>query len=178
MIFHRFLLILLSIATAGLLCTAAAQNTTTPSQIDKKFVHSALEGGNTEVLLGNLAVQKAESKDIKQFGQKMIDDHTKLSERMREVARKEGISAPTGTAAKDKSLVNRLEKVSGPEFDKAYIRAMVKDHRDDLNAFNREANSGNDTEIKDVASQGAQVIGEHLKLAEQLARSRIGQPGY
>jgi putative membrane protein len=177
MIPNRFLLILLSIGTVGLVCTATAQNTTTPSQIDKKFVRSALEGGKTEVLLGNLAVQKAGSEKVKQFGQKMIDDHTKLSERMRAVAAKEGISAHGGTAVKDKATVTRLQKLSGQEFDKAYIQAMVKDHKEDLDAFNREANSGNDTEIKDVAGQEAQVIGEHLKLAEQLARDHIRQQG-
>lgn len=180
MVSIRLSLMLSSLASIGLFCAAlsvGAQNTTTPSQNDKKFVRSALEGGNAEVELGTLAVQKAESEAVKQFGQKMIEDHARLNHRMREVAHNEGIPAPSGTSAKDKALEVRLRKLSGPEFDKAYIQAMVKDHRQDLDALNREANKGNDTEIKDTASQAAQVIGEDLQLAEQLARNEAEQPG-
>src|ERR1700756_2463128 len=109
--------------------TAAAQNTTSPSTSDKKFVRDALEGGNAEVQLGQLAVQKANSQDVKQFGQKMIDDHTKMGDQMRDVAQKEGINAAAGTTAKDKALEAKLKALSGDSFDKAYIEAMVKDHR-------------------------------------------------
>ncbi|MGA9586798.1 MAG: DUF4142 domain-containing protein [Terracidiphilus sp.] len=150
---------------------SVAQDTTSPSASDKKIVQAALQGGTAEVRLGQLAVQKSNTQDVKQFGQKMIDDHTKLGDQMKEVAQKEGISIPTGAPAKDKQLETTLSSLSGDSFDNAYIKAMIKDHQHDLSEFKREANSGNDTSIEDAASQGRQVISEHLKLIEQIAKS-------
>ncbi|HEY2472252.1 MAG TPA: DUF4142 domain-containing protein [Terracidiphilus sp.] len=173
--YHRLLIMI----SAALLCSswaARAQNTTSPSQNDKNFMRSALEGVSAEIALGQLAVKKGSSEDVKQFGQKMIDDHGRLGEQMRDVAQKEGIRPPAGTTAKGKALEGKLRTLSGPAFDKAYIGAMVKDHRVDLDSFNNEANKGNDTAIKDAASRGALLIGEHLKLAEQLARSHNLDP--
>lgn len=170
----RVFLAVCSLMGAALLCACSvsdAQDTTSPSASDKKFVQAALQGGAAEVQLGQLAVQKSKSEDVKQFGQKMIDDHTKLGDQMKEVAQKEGISIPTRVPAKDKELETTLSSLSGDSFDNAYIKAMVKDHRHDLSEFKREASSGNDTSIKDAASQGQQVISEHLKLIEQIAKT-------
>jgi len=171
---HKVLSAVCSVASAALLCgasTAIAQNTTSPSESDKKFVQSALQGGAAEVQLGQLAAQKASSEDVKQFGQKMVDDHTKMGDQMKEVAQKEGISVPTGIPAKDKELETKLSSLSGDSFDKAYIKAMLKDHQHDLSEFKKEANSGNDTSIKDAASQGQQIISQHLKMVQQIARA-------
>jgi putative membrane protein len=92
---------------------AHAQNTTDPSSTDKKFVRAALAGGNAEVDLGKLAVQKGSGDDVKEFGRKLVDDHTRLSEEMRAVADEEGIRAPAGTTAKEKALVTKLASLSG-----------------------------------------------------------------
>jgi putative membrane protein len=170
----RVLSAVCSLATAALLCGASAaiaQNTTSPSVSDKKFVQEALQGGAAEVELGQLAVQKASSEDVKQFGQKMMDDHTKMGDQMKDVAKKEGISIPNGVPAKDKELETKLKSLSGESFDNAYIKAMLKDHQHDLSEFKKEANSGNDTSIKDAASQGQQIISEHLKMVQDIAKT-------
>lgn len=161
-----------ALSAAVLLCgqLGFSQNTTNASSSDKKFVHSALEGGNAEVKLGQLAAQKGNSEDVKQFGQKMVDDHTKLGDQMKQIAQQQGINVPEGVPAKDKALESKLNSLSGDAFDKAYIKAMVQDHKKDLSEFKKEASSGNDTSIKDAASQGAQVISEHLQMAEQMAQ--------
>ncbi len=180
---NRALNAVCGVAGAMLLSGAAAimaQNTTSPSATDKKFVHAALHGGTAEVQLGQLAVQKGNSDDVKQFGQKMIDDHTKMCDEMRELAKKEGIRISAGSTEKVKALEKKLKAMSGNSFDRAYIAAMVKDHRQDLADFKKEANSGNDTAIKDAASQGAQVISQHLKLIEGIAQKHnvsIGETG-
>jgi putative membrane protein len=154
-----------------------SQNTTSASSSDKKFVHSALEGGNAEVKLGQLAAQKGNSEDVKQFGQKMVDDHTKLGDQMKQIAQQQGIQVPEGIPSKDKALEARLNSLSGDAFDKAYIKAMVQDHKKDLSEFKKEASSGNATSIKDAASQGAQVISEHLQMAQQMAQKHKIQMG-
>jgi putative membrane protein len=164
---------------AALLCCTAgvSQNTTSASSSDKKFVHSALEGGNAEVKLGQLAAQKGNSEDVKQFGQKMVDDHTKLGDQMKHIAQQQGINVSDEIPAKDKALEAKLNSLSGDDFDKAYIKAMVQDHKKDLSEFKKEASSGNDTSIKDAASQGAQVISEHLQMAQQMAQKHNIQTG-
>jgi putative membrane protein len=175
---NRFLLSTCALSAVVLVSPLAfSQNTTSASSSDKKFVHSALEGGNAEVKLGQLAAQKGNSEDVKQFGQKMVDDHTKLGEQMKQVAQQEGITVPEGIPAKDKALETKLNSLSGEAFDKAYIKAMVQDHRKDLAEFKKEANSGNDTSIKDAASQGSQIISQHLQMAEQIAQKHNIQTG-
>jgi len=133
-------------------------------------VRSALEGGNAEVKLGQLAAQKGSSEDVKQFGQKMVDDHTKLGHQMKQIAQQQGIEVPEGIPAKDTALETKLNSLSGDAFDQAYIAAMVKDHEKDLTEFKKEADSGNDTSIKGAATQGSQVISEHLQMAVQMAQ--------
>ncbi|WP_162601105.1 DUF4142 domain-containing protein [Occallatibacter savannae] len=160
-----------ALSAAVLVCgqTGFSQNTTSASSSDKKFVRSALEGGNAEVKLGQLAAQKGSSDDVKQFGQKMVDDHTKLGDQMKQIAQQQGIEVPDGVPAKDKALEAKLNSLSGDAFDKAYIKAMLQDHKKDLSEFKKEASSGNDTSIKDAASQGSQVISEHLQMVQQIA---------
>jgi putative membrane protein len=175
---NRYFLSTCALSAVVLLCPLAfSQNTTTASASDKKFVHSALEGGNAEVKLGQLAAQKGNSEDVKQFGQKMVDDHTKMGEQMKQVAQQEGINVPDGIPAKAKALETKLNSLSGDAFDKAYIKAMVQDHRKDLSEFKKEASSGNDTSIKDAANQGSQIISQHLQMAEQIAQKHNVQTG-
>lgn len=161
-----------AVGVAALLCCVPgfSQNTTSASSSDRKFVHSALEGGNAEVKLGKLAAQKGNSEDVKQFGQKMVDDHTKLGDQMKQIAQQQSINVPDDIPSKDRALEAKLKSLSGDAFDRAYIKAMVEDHRKDLSEFKKEASSGNDTSIKDAANQGSQVISEHLQMAEQMAQ--------
>lgn len=176
---NRYFLSTCAMSAAVVLCGqfGFSQNTTDPSSADKKFVHSALEGGNAEVKLGQLAAQKGRSDDVKQFGQKMVDDHTKLGEQMKQIAQQQGMSMPNGIPGKVKTLEAKLNSLSGDAFDKAYIKAVLQDHEKDLSEFKKEASLGNDTSIKDAASQGAQVISEHLQMARQMAQKHNIQMG-
>jgi putative membrane protein len=138
---------------------------------DKDFVHEALQGGMAEVQMGQLAAQKGSSDDVKQFGQKMVQDHTQMGDQMKQVAQQLGVSEPKGLSKKDKAEVAKLNSLSGPEFDKAYIATMVKDHKKDLSDFRAEAQNTQNPNVKQVAQQGAQVIDQHLQMAEQLAKA-------
>ena len=131
-----------------------------------------------EVQLGQLAASKASADDVKQFGQKMVDDHTKLNDQMTPIAQQIGVTAPTQLSAKDQALMTKLQGMSGDQFDKAYIRAMVKDHRKDDMEFKKEASHGKDQAVKDAASQGEQVISQHLQMIEQIAQTHnVTVPG-
>jgi putative membrane protein len=138
---------------------------------DQTFVRKALEGGAMEVQLGQLAQQKSQNEDVKQFGQKMVEDHTQLGEQMKPIAQQLGVKEPKGPSKKDKQLIAKLEGLSGPQFDEAYIQAMVKDHKEDLKEFKDEAQSAQNQNVKQAAQQGAGVISQHLQLIQQIAQS-------
>jgi putative membrane protein len=146
-----------------------AQASGDASAADKHFVHEALMGGMAEVQLGQVASQKSSDQDVKQFGQKMVEDHTKMGDQMKGVASQVGVTPPAALSPKDQALKTRLEGLSGAQFDRAYIRAMVKDHEADLQAFQGEAASGSSQAVKDAASQGAAVVSHHLEMIKQIA---------
>ena len=104
---------------------------------DKHFVRDALEGGNAEIELGHMAQDKGASDDVKQFGQKMVDDHTKMNDKMSQIATQIGITPPTGKPVAATATEGKLKVLSGDAFDKSYIQAMIKDHKDDLAAFKK-----------------------------------------
>jgi putative membrane protein len=77
---------------------------------DQAFVTKALEGGDAEVQLGQLAEQKSQSNDVKQFGQKMVSDHTQMGDKwFKPVAKQMGVSEPKGPSKKDKKLIEKLQ---------------------------------------------------------------------
>ena len=136
---------------------------------DKKFVRDAAQGGMAEVELGKLATEKASSDDVKKFGQRMVDDHTKAADQLKQVASSEGIQLPQTLSAKDKMTEERLSKLSGEQFDKAYMADMVKDHTQDVTEFQHESHSGKDAAVKNFASQTLPTLEDHLKQAKEIA---------
>ena len=162
---------MLTALCATALCGASVARAQAPTDTDKHFVRDAIEGGNGEVELGHLAQQKAGSADVKEFGQKMVTDHTRLGEQMKTVAASIGVTAPSGTSVGGMATMAELKLLSGDSFDKAYIKAMVKAHREDLQAFQNEASSGTSPAVRDAARKGAAVVQHHLTMAEQLAKS-------
>lgn len=139
---------------------------------DQSFVAKAIAGGEAEVQLGQLAQQKSQSDDVKQFAQKMVSDHTQMGEKwFKPVAKQIGASVPKGPDKKEKKEIAKLQTLSGQDFDTEYIQAMLKDHRQDLKDFQDEAQATQDPSVKQVAQQGANIIQQHLQLIEQVAKN-------
>jgi putative membrane protein len=143
---------------------------------DQKFVTKAAEGGMAEVELGKLAADKATNPEVKQFAQRMVDDHGKANDELKSIASKKNITLPTDLDAKDKALRDRLSKLSGAAFDRAYMQAMVKDHRTDVNEFRTESKSGRDGDVKAWAAKTLPTLEQHLKLAQDDNRA-VGTTG-
>ena len=141
------------------------------SAMDKHFVRKAAQGGIAEVELGKLATQKASSDEVKKFGQRMVDDHSKANDQLKQLAQQKGVDLPTQPDAKDQAAMKRLEKLSGDQFDKAYMTDMVKDHTKDVAEFQMEANSGSDSDIKAFASKTLPTLQDHLKMAQDTLAS-------
>lgn len=139
---------------------------------DKMFLRKAAEGGMAEVQLGQLASQKASGSDVKDFGSKMVTDHTELNNDMKPIAESMGVMLPKKVNAKDQAEYDKLNGLSGNDFDTEYITYMVKDHHADLREFRMEAASTTDPTLKTAVEKGQKVIREHLTMVESLAKSK------
>jgi len=137
------------------------------SAADRKFAHEACIGGMEEVQLGQIAVKNAKNDKVKEFGRRMIDDHTKAGDKLKEIASKNNIDLPTEVDAKGKALIDRMSRMSGAAFDKAYMRDMVKDHESDVAAFQKEADSGMNPDLKSFAGQTLPTLQDHLRMAKE-----------
>src|SRR6185369_1691885 len=143
---------------------------------DSHFAMEAAEGGMAEVELGQLAVDKASNAKVKEFGQRMVTDHGKAGDELKTLAASKNITLPTTINAKQKAMKDRLSKLSGTAFDRAYIADMVKDHQMDAAAFHKEATTGHDAEIKAWASKTGSVVDEHLKMARDIQKEIAAKP--
>ena len=154
----------------ALATSTLAQNpprATSSGSQDIDFVLDAAKGGMAEVELGRLAAERARNEEVKKFGQRMVDDHTKAGEELKSIARSKGIKLPQEIDAKDQALLNRLQKLNGAAFDRAYMQAMVSDHVKDVSEFKHEANAGRDPQVKSFASMTLPTLEEHLQHARQ-----------
>jgi putative membrane protein len=139
---------------------------------DKMFLRKAAQGGMAEVQFGQLATQKAGSDDVKAFGQKMVDDHTKLNQTMAPIADSMGVRVPKKLSKEDQAEYDKLNGLSGNDFDTEYLTAMVKDHHKDLREFRQEAASTTDPTLRDAVTSGEKVIREHTQMVDKLARDK------
>jgi putative membrane protein len=143
---------------------------------DHSFVMEAAQGGLAEVELGQLASQKAQSEQVKQFAQRMVTDHGKANDELKSLARQKNITIPSQLDAKHKATTDKFSRMSGAEFDRAYMQNMLQDHRKDVNDFRKESQSGKDPDVKAWAAKTLPTLEEHLKLAQD-ANKAVGTSG-
>lgn len=143
-----------------------ATSDTAMSAADSRFATKAAAGGMAEVKLGELAQKNASNPDVKAFGQKMVNDHSKAGDKLKSIASKDSINLPSSMDAKDQAVYDRLSKLQGAQFDRAYMQDMVKDHKGDVAEFQREANGGKNADLKGFASETLPTLQEHLKMAQ------------
>jgi putative membrane protein len=148
----------------------------TQQSADHQFVMEAARGGMAEVELGKLASDKAQSEQVKQFGQRMAQDHAKANDELKSLAQQKNITIPSTLDAKDKAAVDRLSKLSGAQFDRAYMQDMLQDHRKDVNEFRKESQSGKDPDVKAWAAKTLSTLEEHLRLAQSTSGA-VGTSG-
>jgi putative membrane protein len=139
---------------------------------DKMFLRTAAEGGIAEVKLGQLAAQKGSTDDVKAFGQKMVDDYTKLNLDIARVADSMGVMLPKSMNKDDQAEYDKLNALSGNAFDIEYLTFMVKDNHKDLHAFRLEAASPTDPTLHDAVVQAEGIIHDHTVTVDKLAREK------
>ena len=165
------ILVLALFAWSGL--SIAQDSGSQVSAKDKAFIKKAAQGGLEEVEIGKMVASKAQSNDVKQFAQRMVDDHTKANDQLKSVAQQKGVTVPTTMDAQGQALKARLEKLSGDQLDKAYMKAMVQDHTKDVHEFKTESQAAKDPDVKSFASSTLPTLESHLQQAKQVA-AKVG----
>jgi putative membrane protein len=156
---------------AGLLQAQAKTKTDVKAdvQADHLWVREAAADNLLEVKLGELAERKATNPAVKQFGQRMVTDHGKANADLTSMASSHGFPFQPGLARKHEQKVDRLEKLSGKEFDRAYIRSMIENHTDDVSYFENEKMHARSTPVRNYAATYLPMLREHLTQARQIA---------
>ena len=139
-----------------------------PSATDTDFAMKAAQAGTAEIAAGHAAESKGQSAAVKAFGKKMVDDHSKAADELKNVAAKSGAKLPTTMSAEQKQAAEKLAKLKGSEFDKAYSDQAVKDHEEAVALFKNEASAGSDAGLKMFAQQTLPTLEEHLRMAKEL----------
>jgi len=169
--------LLLAAATAALLGAAPAFAQTThasqgsASSGDAKFAEHAARDGHAEVDLGRLAERKTQNPAVKALARRLVDDHTKSNQQLMQIAQQEGMQLPAGPGKSESMQREKLQKLNGDAFDKAFVNQIVEDHQKDIKYFRKEQNSLKDAQLKSFAQQTLPVLQKHLEMAEQTAQA-------
>lgn len=156
--------------TATATTTGAAGGTmSTLTPEDKEFISKAGMGGLYEVQAGNLALQKAQSADVKAFAQRMVTDHGKSNAELQQLATAKGAALPAELDGDHEDAVQHLSALSGAEFDKAYMQHMVPDHEKTVADFNRASTTATDADLKAWAQKTLPVLQQHLQMARDVS---------
>jgi putative membrane protein len=148
---------------------SSAQNTQgaqKASKADQAFMKEAIEGDMAEVKMGELAQQKGQSQDAKQFGQMLQQDHSQHLQQAQQMAQQLGVTSPSEPNAKQKQAYDRLSKMSGARFDRAFAQDAVKDHKADIAKYQKEAKSKGP--LAQFAQQTVPTLQKHLQAAQSL----------
>lgn len=167
----RFKVFIVGVALA----VAAAATAGAQSAGDQAFVTKLAGVAMAEVELGTLAKDKASSREVKAFGQRMIDDHTKAGNELKGIAQRKNFAWPAALPPDAVALKDKLSKLSGPAFDRAYIDEMVKGHTEVLAVVQKEAQSGSDPDVKAWAVKASSSVRAHLTHAQDQQRE-LGMP--
>lgn len=135
---------------------------------DRRFMMEAARGGMAEVKLGQLAADRGSMDAVKQFGQRMVQDHGKANDELMQLAQQKGVMLPKGVGAKNQKVMTRLSGLSGAAFDRAYVSDMVKDHQKDIAMFQSEATRGKDADVRAWAAKTLPTLQEHYRMVRDI----------
>jgi predicted outer membrane protein len=139
-------------------------------QVDKDFVQAASMSSSTEIDASKLATKNSSDKDVKSFAHHMMIDHTKLTLELK-MAAPHGVTVPKDNS--DTAVLDSLKGLKGKEFDTAYIQKVgLEGHQKAVEAFQKEAQDGQNADLKKAAQKALPTIQQHLKMAQDLAAKK------
>ena len=164
--------LLLACLAAGIVGIAVVPARADLNNADRSFIEQAASGGMAEIQTAQLAQQRSNSPQVKQFANRVIADHTQANSELQQIAQDQNITLPEQPSAKDASAYRRLIGLTGAAFDQAYGQAEVSDHQQDIALFRKEAQSGQDPTVKSFAQKTLPLLVQHLQLAQGLNRNQ------
>jgi putative membrane protein len=148
---------------------SAASAASALSRQDQDYFDKLAKANLGEVYAGKIARDKAASPEVKKFAQHMVDDHGKKFEEQRAMAQKKNVALPASAEDKSKDAIKKIERLSGAEFDRAFMQQMVKDHESAVKLVQEIATKADDPELKAAAQKALPDIKQHLQSAQALA---------
>jgi putative membrane protein len=137
------------------------------SSVDQSFVQNAALVNQEQIKLGQLAVKKGTSSQVRDFGQKLIDDHSKVGDQLKQIATREGISLPTELGPEQTNTISRLSGLSGKAFDSAFMDEIKTGHQQAMSLFQNEAKNGTDPQLRDFAQSTLPALHQHSESASR-----------
>lgn len=141
------------------------------SKHDNEFMMEAATGGLIEVKLSELAMTNGSSASVKMLGEHMVKDHSRANDELKALALKKGVNLPANITDDQQKKYRELFEKKGRDFDEAYSKHMVKDHKKDISLFKKEAKKGEDQDIKSWAAATIPVLEGHLQMSEEACKA-------
>jgi len=145
---------------------AINKKTNSINYFDAKFMTAAASAGMMEVQAGQIALQKGISQEVKDFGQQMITDHSSANDQLKTLAAQKNVELPVALGNNDQQKIDILNKVDAKDFDKTYIKMMVKDHSAQVDKFQSEVDHPDDADVKTWAQNNLPMLLHHLETAK------------
>ncbi len=153
---------------ASLVATAFGATAADLKRGERKFLETVAQHNMAEVQTGKLAQSKGVSAEVKNFGKQMAEDHGKNYEEVVALAKAKGVALPGEPDKGHKKDADKLSKLSGADFDKAYMKGMLKDHEKDVKEFDKMSKDAKDPDVKAFAAKTYPVLEGHLKMARDV----------
>ena len=135
---------------------------------DGEFIRDATADNALEVDLGQLALHKARSSAVKEFGQRMVADHSNLQNQWVSMASNNGMKLKPSYGKNHKKKLTRLQKLSGDAFDREYMKTEIKNSQDYLEYFQKEGRATNSAPVQSMVSTELPILQQHVNLARQV----------
>ena len=136
------------------------------------FIMKAADGGMAEVEMGKLAADKGGSDAVKDFGNRMVKDHSKANDQLKDIAANMGVTIPDKVNAKEQAMIDKMSAMSGAAFDKVYVKEMVNDHRKDIAAFETAGKQVKNADLKKFIDSTVPVMKDHLDAIQKFDQAK------
>jgi putative membrane protein len=157
---------------AGHPCFAAEPEATKATAKEEAFIMKAANGGMAEVEMGKLAADKGGSDAVKDFGNRMVKDHSKANDQLKNVAANLGVRIPDKVNAKEQAMIDKMSAMSEAAFDKAYVKEMVSDHRKDIAEFETAGKEVKNADLKKFIDDTVPVMKDHLDTIQKFDQAK------
>jgi putative membrane protein len=138
---------------------------------DRSFIQNAAKANQDEIDVGKLAQQKSSNSQVKSYGQTLVNDHSKNMRELENLAAKNGVSVQPSQGATARAEYQRLEGLSGPQFDRSFASQMIQDHEKAISMFEQALKDTQDPGVRNYINSTLPVLRKHLMEAQDLERN-------